>query len=110
MEKNYIAPTKQRPVFQVWNTYAGYVVTDYRTYMEWKIKSDICHMVGETTATDLPGTMEALFSHIGMSGDTVESGFTIEMLDGTTDKNGEPRRTRVFTLSTKQARKYGLLR
>ena len=110
MEKGYITPTKEAPIFQVWNTYVGYVVTDYCSYKDWEIKTNNCHMVGETTATDLPGAMEALFSHIGMSGDMVESGFTIEMLDSTTDKNGEPRRTRVFTLSTKQARKYGLLR
>lgn len=108
MEKNYITPTKQRPVFQVWNTYAGYVVTDYRTYMEWKIKSDICHAVGETTAIDLPGAMEALFSHIKLNLGMTKSAFAIEMLDGTMDKNGEPKRTRIFTISMSQALEYGL--
>lgn len=110
MEKSYITPTKEAPIFQVWNTCVGYVVTDYCSYKDWEIKTNNCLTVGETTATDLPGAMEALFSHIGMSGDVVGSGFTIEMLDGSTDKNGEPRRTRVFTLSTRQARKYGLSR
>ena len=108
MEKNYITPTKQRPVFQVWNTYAGYVVTDYRTYMEWEIKSDICHVVGETTAIDLPGAMEALFSHIKLNLGMTKSAFAIEMLDGTMDKYGEPKRNRIFTISMSQALEYGL--
>ena len=108
MEKNYITPTKQRPVFQVWNTYAGYVVTDYRTYMEWEIKSDACHVVGETTAIDLPGAMEALFSHIKLNFGMTKSAFVIEMLDGTMDKNGEPKRARIFTISMSQALEYGL--
>lgn len=108
MEKNYIIPTKQRPVFQVWNTYAGYVVTDCRTYMEWEIKSDACHVVGETTAIDLPGAMEALFSHIKLNFGMTKSAFAIEMLDGTMDKNGEPKRTRIFTISMSQALEYGL--
>ena len=108
MEKNYITPTKQRPVFQVWNTYAGYVVTDCRTYMEWEIKSDAGPVVGETTAIDLPGAMEALFSHIKLNFGMTKSAFAIEMLDGTMDKNGAPKRTRIFTISMSQALEYGL--
>ena len=108
MAKTYITPTIHHPVFQVWNTHAGYVVTDLCNYNEWEIKSDTCHAVGETTAIDLPGAMEALFSHIRLNPGMTESVFTVEMLDGTTGRNGEPKRTRVFSLSMRQARKYGL--
>lgn len=108
MVKTYITPTKERPVFQVWNTYTGYVVTDCCSYKEWEIKSNTCHAVGETTAIDLPGAMEELFSHIRLNPGMIKSAFTIEMLDGTADRNGDTKRTRVFTLSMRQARKYGL--
>lgn len=106
--KDYITPTKERPVFQIWNTYTGYVVTDI-SYKEWRIKNDNCNIGGETSATTLPDAMETLFKHIEQNPDYTKSSFTIEMIDGSVNKYGEPNRVKCYSISMKQAKKFNLI-
>lgn len=109
MEKEYITPTKENPVFRVINTYEGYIVNDCHTYKMWNIKNDTCNMVGETSATSLPGAMEALFKHIQNNPDKEAAKYTVEIIDGTVDKRGEPVYRTVYKISMKQAKKFKVI-
>ncbi|OJV76773.1 MAG: hypothetical protein BGO34_16990 [Bacteroidia bacterium 44-10] len=106
MEKEYITPTKESPVFQVTNTYEGYIVNDFQTYKDWSVGD----CVGETTALSLPEAMGRMFAHIKDRPWMKLASFRVEMLDGTTDKWGDPIRTKVFSISMKQAKKFGLIK
>ena len=104
--ENYITPTKERPVFQATNTYEGYILNDFQTYKDWSI----VNMVGETTATTLPGAMQALFTHIQSKSWMMKATFVIEMIDGSVDKYGDPIRAKVYQISMRQAKKFGLIK
>lgn len=105
----YIIPTKENPVFQVLNMYEGYIVNDHNTYKDWSIKNENAWVVGETTATTLPGAMQALFSHIESNPDKERAKYVIEMIDGTCDKYGGPIRVPVYKISMRQAKKFKLI-
>lgn len=105
----YITPTKEHPVFRIMNTYEGYIVNDYQTYKGWEIKTDARWTVGETSATNLPDAMQVLFEHIQNNSDKVEAKYAIEMIDGTTDKCGDPIYKMVYKISMKQAKQFKLI-
>lgn len=105
----YIIPTKENPVFQVLNTYEGYVVNDYNTYKGWSIKNDERWAVGETTAPNLPDAMQALFAHIQSNPDKQKAVYVIEMIDGAYDKYGDPIRVPVYKISMRQAKRFKLI-
>lgn len=109
MENEYIIPTKENPVFQVVNAYEGYIVNDYLTYKEWSIKNNERWVVGETTATNLPDAMQALFAHIRMNDWKQKASYVIEMIDGSCDKFGDPVYTKVYKITMKQAKKFRLI-
>ena len=104
--KDYITPTKESPVFHIINTFEGYIVNDFHTYKDWCVGNSI----GETTATNLPDAMQALFAHIQMNNWKEKASYVIEMIDGTVDKWGDPIYTKVYSLSMKQAKKFGLIK
>lgn len=106
MGKEYIALTKESPVFQVINTYEGYIVNDFHTYKDWRAGN----CVGETTALSLPEAMERMFAHIKDRPWMKLASFRVEMLDGTTDKWGEPSRIKVYQISTRQMKRFGLIK
>jgi hypothetical protein len=109
MEQEYITPTKKCPIFQIINTYEGYIVNDYHTYKDWEIKTVERWAVGETSAINLPDAMQALFEHIQNNSDKVKAKYVIEMIDGTTDEWGDPIHTTVFKFSMKQAKKFKVI-
>jgi hypothetical protein len=109
MENKYIIPTKENPVFRVINTYEGYIVNDCPLYKGWQVKNEQSWVCGETSATSLPGAMEALFKHIQNNPDKEAAKYTIEMIDGTVDKWGEPVYQIVYKISMKQAKKFKII-
>jgi hypothetical protein len=109
MESEYIQPTKEYPIFQIINTYEGYIVNDYLTYKNWEVKNSERWTVGETSATNLPDAMQALFEHIKNNSDKVKAKYIIEMIDGTADKYGDPIHTPVYKISMKQAKRFRLI-
>ncbi len=109
----FITPTKQRPVFQAWNTYSGYVVNP-GVWKEWEFRREDGHLVGgETTATSLAGAIEALFKYIQAQKRWLndEQKFEIYMIDGTPDPNnqGSAKLIPCYKISIRQAKKYKVI-
>ncbi|GHV18131.1 hypothetical protein FACS1894169_14380 [Bacteroidia bacterium] len=109
MEKEYITPTKNNPVFIVINTYEGYIVNDYCMYKDWQIKTDNCHTVGETTEITLHGAMGKLFEHIQDNTDKESAKYAIEMIDGTVDRFGDVVHKTVYKITMKEAKKFKII-
>lgn len=106
MEKEYTIPTKESPLFQVTNTCEGYVVNDFKTYKDRRIGN----CVGETTTLSLPEAMERMFAHLKERPWLKPASFKTVILDGASDKWGEPTKVKTYSISMKQAKKFGLIR
>lgn len=106
---DYITPTKENPVFQIVNTYEGYIVNDYHTYKDWQVKNEQQWKIGETSATNLPDAMQVLFAHIQSNPDKKKAKYLIEMVDGTCDRYGNPVYTPVYKFSMKQAKQFKII-
>ncbi len=106
---NNITPSKEQPIFQVINTYEGYIVNDHLLYKDWEIRNNEKWNVGEITATSLPDAMDALFYHIKHNPEKKSAKYVIEMIDGSCDSNGNPIRITIYKITMKQALKFKLL-
>lgn len=107
-QKDYIKPTKQHPIFQVVNTYVGYVVND-NGYKEWEITNESLCTRGYTTATSFQEAMDSLFMHIKENSDYKKSTFAIEMIDGSVNEYGEPIRVKCYSITMRQAKKFRII-
>jgi len=109
MTKDYITPTKDNPVFISQNMYSGYIIDS--EYKDWESKNEQYWVCGETTALTLTDAIEAIHKHIQNCKEYInpDTKFDVYMLDGTCDKYGEPIRTKCYSISMKQAKKFKLI-
>ena len=115
MKAERITPTKKHPVFTGVNGYEGYFISN--GYKEWEVKSEKAWLSGETIATDLTEAIAALHRHIAdryadpddLKNANPKVKFIIEMIDGTLDKYGEPKRQLCYSITIAQAKKYRIL-
>lgn len=109
MESHYITPTANKPVFLCLDTYYGYLKGMYK---EWEVVTAQKTIGGYTWSLRYEDAVKLLFNHIKETAEylNADSKFQIEMLDGKLDKYGDPIRTKVFSISVKQAIKFGLIK
>lgn len=109
MTKDYITPTKESPIFIGQNMYSGYVIPS--EYREWEIKNEKCWICGETTALNITDAIEKVHRHIQNNKEWIKpkTKFDVYMLDGTTNKFGEPIRIKCYSISMNQAIKFRLI-
>lgn len=111
MENEYIIPTKENPVFTCTNNYWGY--TECYTWKGWRIMNEEGGSIGgDTWSVRLDLAISSLFDYIKENREDIpeESKFEIEMIDGRVDKWGDPIRTKVYSISMKQAKKFKLIK
>ena len=108
--KDYINPTKENPVFVAENSYSGYIVNEY-LYKGWEVKNEQQWICGETTALHLTDAISETHKHIQAFGNSInkDAKFVIFMIDGSVDKFGEPIRTKCYSISMKDAKKFKLI-
>ena len=109
MDRDYIKPTKQRPVFKCYNDYSGYIEDSF--YKEWEIKTERCWTVGSTFALNLSEAIQDLHSYICKNKEYIalNSKFTIVMIDGKIDKYGEIKEIKCYSISMKQAKQFKII-
>lgn len=109
MTKEYITPSKEKPVFVAQNMYSGYYIDS--PYKDWEVRNKERWVVGETTSLNLIGAIKAVFDHIKENAQDLspETKFQIDMIDGSYDKYGDPIRVKCYSISVKQAKKFRLL-
>lgn len=110
MENKYITPSSKNPVYQIYNTYSGYDIST-GLYKQWEIKKDEVWMTGDTCATTLTDAIRILHDHIITNIYEIHpnSTFHIEMLNGEI-VNREISRIKCYSISMKQAVKFGLIK
>jgi len=105
---NYIKPTKQNPVFVAKNSYWGYI--EQNVYKMWNVKNEQYNLVGCTFAVNYADAINNLHDWIienkGILNEVPKCNFTIQCVDGTVNKFGEPVYKKVYTISASKAKKY----
>lgn len=107
--QNFITPTKENPVFVVQNMYSGYCVGS--AYKEWEIKTDNCLVGGLTTSLNLTGAIEAAHEYVHENYPYYDQDVRVEvqMIDGTLDKYGDPKRIKAYSISFREAKKFRII-
>jgi len=109
MSKQYITPTKERPVFKALCRDFGFI--EDNLYKEWNIISDKCNMVGSTYALSLADAVTKLLEFIPTyESINSKSKFEIIMIDGTVNKYGEPIEVTAFSINFKQSKKFRIIK
>ena len=103
--KEYITPTKQRPVFAAVHDYFGYIERGF--YKDSLVRSHL----STTFALSYADAVNALHEWIQQNPDNVleypKATMTIYSLDGRWDaKNSLPVRTKVYEIKASKAKKY----
>lgn len=107
--EKYITPTKENPVFVAQNMYSGYFIDS--AYKNWSVKNAEKWVTGETTSTNLPDAIQAVFDHIKENAEYLspETKIQVDMIDGSYDKWGDPIRVKCYSISVKQAKKFRII-
>lgn len=101
----YIKPTKEYPVFVVQNNYTGDELAGF--YRDWEIKNRQNWVCGRTTATNLTDAINTLHNYIRYNQEmNPNTEFVIYMIDGRCDKYGLPIRTKCYSITVKQAKRF----
>lgn len=107
--EKYITPTKDHPVFVAQNMYSGDFIDS--VYKDWEVKNAEKWVTGETTSTNLPDAIQAVFDHIKENAEYLspETKIQVDMIDGSYDKWGDPIRVKCYSISVKQAKKFRII-
>lgn len=101
----YITPTKENPVFKAYCTDFGYIEQDF--YKRWEVKYESVWCVGSTFSLDLTDAIIRLHEFIkSYKGQNPNTRYEIYLVDGTTDKHGNLKDTKVYSISEKNAKNW----
>jgi hypothetical protein len=107
MKNEYITPTSETPVFVSTNMNTGEVICG--GYKEWELKTDKYFIGGYVTALNLTDAICLTHKYMKEHDLNKNTKFEITMIDGTTDKYGDPVRVKCYSISMRQAKKYRIL-
>ncbi len=109
MNKEYIIPTTEYPVFKALCLDFGFIEESF--YKEWNIVSENCNMVGATYALSLSDAISKLLEFIpAYENINKKSKFHIIMIDGTVNKYGEPIEVVAFSITYKQSKQFRIIK
>lgn len=107
--QNFITPTKENPVFVVQNMYSGTCMDG--GYKEWEIKTDNHVDGGLTASLTLAGAIEAAHEYVHDNYQYCNQDVRIEvqMIDGTLDRYGDPKRIKAYSISFREAKRFRII-
>jgi len=101
-KSKYIIPTKEKPVFKAECDFFGYIDGPYKDHI-------IGNCVSNTFGVDFAMSINYLHKWIKDS-DAINNWpkckFNLYVIDGSTDKYGDPVMKKVYTISASKAKKY----
>ena len=109
MEKNkeYIRPTKERPVYKAYCTDFGFIEQDF--YKRWEVRNELNWCVGSTFALNLTDAIIRLHNFIkSYRAHSSGTKYELYLMDGTFDKNGNVKETKVYSISERNAKNWQL--
>lgn len=105
---DYIIPTKKNPVYSANN---GFGPIEIRFYKDFQVedKTGNCYTIGATIGTSYSGAVQALHEWLESNIDWYKDenqGVSLFEIDGSHDKWGDVKWTKVYHLSASQVRKF----
>lgn len=107
MKNEYITPTTESPIFISTNMYTGEVICG--GYKEWELKAGEYLIGGYVTALNLTEAIRLTHEFIKEHDLNKDTKFEITMIDGTTDKYGDPVRVKCYSITMREAKKYRII-
>ncbi|MFV0330168.1 MAG: hypothetical protein ACK5KL_10185 [Dysgonomonas sp.] len=108
MNKEYIIPSKEDPIFRAYCSDFGYIEHDF--YKHWEVKTDEHWVIGSTFAIDLTDAIVRLHEFIkSYEYSNSKTKYKIVMFCGELDKYGDSKETKVYSITQSNAKKYRLI-